>query len=75
VLIHRTVPDAQPARLPASPGAIVTAEQDRLEVATGEGLLRIEEIQPEGRRVMAARDWLAGHEGLRPGARFTRERQ
>jgi methionyl-tRNA formyltransferase len=73
MLIHRTIADPKHPPRPSAPGTIVTAEQDRLEVATGDGLLRIEEIQPEGRRVMSARDWLAGHQGVRAGARFTRE--
>jgi methionyl-tRNA formyltransferase len=52
------------------PGRIVEAAGDRLEVATGSGALRIEELQAEGRRPMAARDFLAGH-AVSPGDRFT----
>jgi methionyl-tRNA formyltransferase len=38
-------------------------------VATGDGVLRILELQPEGKRVMTAREFLAGHV-VRPGVRF-----
>jgi methionyl-tRNA formyltransferase len=44
-----------------APGTIVRAEGDDLLVACGGGsVLRIVEIQPEGRRVMSAREFLAG---------------
>jgi len=42
---------------------------DRLMVATGEGALRVLEIQVEGKRPMAAREFLAGHR-LTVGERF-----
>jgi methionyl-tRNA formyltransferase len=46
----------------ASPGEIVKAHGDELVVAAGGGSqLRILEIQPEGRRSMTAREFLAGH--------------
>lgn len=67
-LVHRTAltsdaTDAAPGTLAAAPGGILT-------VAAGDGLqLRILEIQPEGRRVMTARDFLSGHR-LPAGARF-----
>lgn len=45
----------------AEPGTIVTAAGDMLTVAAGDRrLIRIVEIQPEGRRAMTARDFLAG---------------
>jgi len=40
---------------------IVEAAGDRLVVGTGSGLLRLTELQAEGRRPMSARDFLAGH--------------
>ena len=46
---------------PGSLATIVEAEGDRLIVATGDGLLRLVEIQAEGKRPMNARDFLAGH--------------
>lgn len=54
----------------AKPGAIVTAHGDDLIVAAGGGsALRILELQPEGRRAMTAREFLAGHR-LTSGDRF-----
>jgi methionyl-tRNA formyltransferase len=52
------------------PGKILEADADRLTVATGSGVLRIVEIQPEGKRPMGVREFLAGHR-LTPGERFT----
>lgn len=53
-----------------APGTIVTAHHDDLIVAAGGGTaLRVLEIQPEGRRAMSVREFLAGHR-LRPGERF-----
>ena len=54
----------------AKPGQIVTAHGDDLIVAGGGGsALRILELQPEGRRAMSVREFLAGHR-LTPGDRF-----
>jgi methionyl-tRNA formyltransferase len=44
-----------------SPGTVVEASGERLVVQTGDGTLRIVTIQPEGRRAMTAREFLAGH--------------
>jgi methionyl-tRNA formyltransferase len=64
-LLHRTeVLDETTA---ARPGTIVSASGDRLTVAAGDGRqLRILQLQPEGRRVMTAREFLAGR-ALQPG--------
>jgi methionyl-tRNA formyltransferase len=56
--------------LPDPPGTILEAEGDRLIVATGDGLLRLVEIQAEGKRPMNVREFLAGHR-LTAGDRFT----
>jgi methionyl-tRNA formyltransferase len=53
------------------PGTIVRASADAIEIATGDGLLRILDLQPEGRRRMAAREALAGHL-VRDGERLGR---
>ena len=52
------------------PGEIVEATKDRLIVAAGgETALAIQERQPEGKRPLPTRAFLAGHR-LKPGARF-----
>jgi methionyl-tRNA formyltransferase len=75
LLIHRTELEKVPAtfseKVPgtepgggshASPGTIVAVESEGVLVRCGDGnLLRVLEIQPEGRRVMSVRDFLAGH--------------
>jgi methionyl-tRNA formyltransferase len=50
------------------PGSIVEVGRDAFTVQTGSGLLDVLSVQPEGRRVMPARDFAAGH--LAAGARF-----
>jgi methionyl-tRNA formyltransferase len=53
------------------PGTIVDMSGGLLHVTTGQsGQLIIDEVQPEGRRAMKTRDYLAGHP-MQPGARFT----
>jgi methionyl-tRNA formyltransferase len=44
-----------------APGTVTGASGDRWDVACGEGVVRLVEVQPEGRRAMKARDFLAGH--------------
>ena len=52
-----------------APGEIVDATREAIHASTGDGVLAIERLQPEGRRPMTAREFLAGRP-LRPGARF-----
>jgi methionyl-tRNA formyltransferase len=52
------------------PGTVIEADGGRLIVATGDGHLRVIEIQTEGKRPMGAREFLAGHR-LTAGDRFT----
>lgn len=67
VLIHRTA--LTTALSPDRPGTVVRAEGDRLEIVAGDGhVLRVLTIQPEGRRAMAAREFLAGR-ALVPGTK------
>jgi methionyl-tRNA formyltransferase len=66
VILLKTSPESGAG---GAPGVVVEADGDRLRVATGEGVLRILEIQPEGRRALTAREFLAGHR-LSAGARF-----
>jgi methionyl-tRNA formyltransferase len=59
-LIHRTERTGERSTAPG--GTVVEAAGNRLAVATSDGeVLRILQIQPEGRRVMTAAEFLAGH--------------
>jgi methionyl-tRNA formyltransferase len=51
-------------------GTIVDVTRDAIHVATGDGVLAIDELQAEGKRPMRTRDFLAGRP-LQPGGRFT----
>ena len=53
----------------AAPGTVLAAGKDGVDVATGEGVLRVLELQPAGGRVLAAADYARGRElkGLRFG--------
>jgi methionyl-tRNA formyltransferase len=51
--------DAAPAGV--LPGTVVSAHGDALVVAAGHGTLRLKRVKPEGKRAMAAREFLAGH--------------
>jgi methionyl-tRNA formyltransferase len=53
----------------AAPGTIVAAGHDRLQVATGDGVLALTMLQAEGRRPLPVREFLAGHP-LEVGTRF-----
>jgi methionyl-tRNA formyltransferase len=54
---------------PVTPGTIVDVTRDAIEVATGDGLIALTEVQAEGRRPMRTRDFLAGRP-VRPGTKF-----
>jgi methionyl-tRNA formyltransferase len=54
----------------ASPGEIVDVSRDVMHVATGAGVIAIDELQAEGRRPVTTREFLSGRP-LRPGMRFT----
>jgi methionyl-tRNA formyltransferase len=59
VLVHRTRVDE--LRTDAAPGIVIESRGDALAVAAGDGsVVRILEIQPEGRRVMRVREFLSG---------------
>lgn len=57
LLRSRVSPRAEEA---AAPGTVVTAAGDTLDIATGDGVLGITGLQAEGRRPMAAKEFLAG---------------
>jgi len=50
-------------------GSIVDIKSDEILVSTGRGILSILELQPEGKRVMTAKEYLAGH-ALKKGLLF-----
>jgi methionyl-tRNA formyltransferase len=61
---------ADPETLTAEPGTCVAAGAGGITIACGDGqAVVILQLQPEGRRVMSARDYLAGH-GMLAGQRF-----
>ncbi len=51
------------------PGAIVQADRDGLSIATGNGVLSVSEIQPEGKKRMSVEAYLCGQK-LTPGQQF-----
>ena len=57
----------------APPGTIVAARGDQLDVAAGDGVLRILELQAEGKKPMRTRDFLAGH-AMPPGSHLSAAR-
>ena len=68
VLIHRTA--VAESRSDDAPGTVIESRGDVLAAAAGDGrVVRILEIQPEGRRVMHAREFLSGRT-LAPGVAF-----
>jgi methionyl-tRNA formyltransferase len=69
LILLRTRVDVESTDAP--PGTIVDSSGGSMYVATGHGeRIAITRVQPEGRRPMEARDFLAGHP-VPPGARFT----
>ena len=68
-LLHRTQLTGE--RTDAAAGTIVSATPDGIDVAAGDGqVVRLAELQPEGRRAMSARDLLAGR-SIRAGTAVT----
>lgn len=62
VKVHRTSVPALEAPAGAASGEVLRADSDGLDVACGDRtVLRLEELQLEGRRRMPARELLAGH--------------
>lgn len=59
----------QPCPVPERSGTICSLDEDCIEVTTGCGLLKILDLQPEGKRRMSTRDFLKGN-NLKVGERF-----
>jgi methionyl-tRNA formyltransferase len=51
------------------PGTAIESADGRLIVATGSGLLQVDELQPAGKRLLAAAEFLRGYP-VKPGDRF-----
>jgi len=68
IKVHRTRLVTRTGQLGA-PGAVVSTGSDGIVVACGEGAVRLEELQLEGKKRVSAAAFLAGHP-LAPGARF-----
>lgn len=68
LILIRSAVSVEPAD--AEPGTVLEASGDRLAVATGDLRLLLTRIQAEGRRPMAAREFLAGHP-MTPGDHVT----
>jgi methionyl-tRNA formyltransferase len=71
ILLRSHVETEQNVGRNVEPGEIVEAGGDVLSVQTGKGVLRILELQREGRRPVTARDFLAGRR-LAAGAKFVK---
>jgi methionyl-tRNA formyltransferase len=70
LIIRRTAIAATPPPIGSPPGSVLAAHGTELCIAAGSGAVNIIEIQPEGKRPMAAREFLAGHR-VRAGDRLT----
>jgi methionyl-tRNA formyltransferase len=68
LIVLKTRVDDRPSA--EAPGTIVGLSRDEIEVSTGRGRIALLTIQPEGRRPMHVRDFLAGHP-LSAGLRLT----
>ncbi len=53
-----------------APGQTVRVERDGIDVATGDGILRIRQLQPPGKKAMAVADFLNARPQLRDGFHF-----
>lgn len=67
--------EVAPAEVPvlpntnSAPGSVLIIDNKRLMVETGDGVVEIRRLQPEGRRAMTAVDFLAGY-SVRSGDQF-----
>lgn len=62
ILIQRTqIHDVSKTKPPLSPGTISDIPPCGIHVTTGDGILCITQLQPEGKRVMDAQEYIRGH--------------
>lgn len=45
----------------AAPGTVIATSEEGIDIATGEGVIRITRLQPPGKRAMSAADYLRGN--------------
>ncbi len=69
VIVLRSLPPDPGGETRGAPGEVLAMHAGHLEVATGAGTLQLTQLQAEGRRALAAREFAAGAR-LAPGARF-----
>src|SRR6185503_8180493 len=68
ILLAREVPSGEPAAA-APPGAVTRVDKHGFRVAAGGGEVEVLKIQPPGRSVLTASEFLRGY-GLQTGDRF-----
>ena len=61
LIIHRVALDAATSAAESAAAGTVVRADAKLLVATGDGLLRLEVLQPAGKRAMTAEEFLRGH--------------
>lgn len=66
LLVVATDARSEAAPAGALPGTVLAAHGDRFVVAAGHGTVQLLSVKPEGKRAMAAREFLAGH-SIPPG--------
>ena len=60
-----------PVKTLAAPGSILKADKEGIDVATGNGVLRLEKLQLPGKKILAASELLNGHASLfHPGTQL-----
>jgi methionyl-tRNA formyltransferase len=69
LIVHRVQTVAEATAAAVAPAGTVVNSATGLVVATGDGLLSLEEVQPAGKRVMQAADFLRGYQ-VQPGDRL-----
>ncbi len=69
LIVHRVSLEAFPDGSSLAPGTIVSVEGPPL-VATGDGQLRLQKIQPAGKRILTGEEFLRGYP-LKPGDQLT----
>jgi methionyl-tRNA formyltransferase len=69
LVVKDAEPDARSDDGAEEPGTVLSADDGRLTVQTGEGVLHVLRLQPAGKRPMPTGDFLRGHD-LGPGSRL-----